>query len=432
MTADRMTDLLRGSHFPQRVEHARRRSGQYYAPWPPGAPEQPSGPLPREWELTAFRGLVAARDRAAQDGTGAVYIGEDSLRFVDTILDARPTGRAVDVGCGSGITSSALARTCDEVIALDVQQVCLEATALSGTLNGSADRIHPWHGDVFAGLGTGGPADLGTSGPFGCVAANLPYAPVPPGLAYSAAGNGGPDGLDLNRLLLRSAPGLLDPHTGMLVTRFHSLGDASGPILLHEIREFAARTGHDVAVVADGRTSSLVRAALTAVHAARHNPDLAAAEVLRLVDAHQEKLGMPYVYACSLVSRAGGSGTVTFTDLSSPVSSDTPVLAVPGASPESVRAAGRLYQNRTTDLPDGFWELGGTADVEGPPERLPQLLGALDGVPSGPRTALTLAELVFADRFEADAIRARALYVTTEVMLGCLAEAGVVRSGTGE
>ncbi|MBB5122266.1 methyltransferase domain-containing protein [Streptomyces eurocidicus] len=453
-----VTELLRRTAFADRVEHARRRSELPWAPWPPAA-AAPSGDTgaalwnllhrgrrpdhrpdpalvsrlaalglsdasgaPGRWEATAFRGLLAVRDRAP-GGSGDVYIGEDSLRFVDTILRARPTGRALDVGCGSGITTCALALGCAEVTGADLQRECVDATALSAALNGLGDRVRTWHGDFFR--------DYAPDAPLNCVVANLPYVPVPPGLGYSPAGNGGPDGLDLNRRLLRRAAGLLDPADGLLVTRFQSLGDASGPLLLPDIEAFAKEAGHDVTVVADGRTVPEVRAALTALLALRHNPELSADEVLATVDAHMRRFGQPHYFACGMVSRSGGTGVVTFTDLSGPLTLDDTLTAGRGAPAGATAAALRLYRGRALDLPDGFWELGTAEDVAAPERRLPALLGAVaDAGPAG-ITGRDLAAAVFADRFEADPLRSRALLVTTELMAGCLTDEGLVEGGSG-
>ncbi|MFI1968725.1 hypothetical protein BLA24_11835 [Streptomyces cinnamoneus] len=456
-----LTGLLRRSAFAERVEHARRRSALPWEPWPPAAaapgddtgsalwnllhlgrrPDRRLAPAlaerltalgladdaggPGRWEVTAFRGLLAARDRPAEGGepgTGNVYVGEDSLRFVDTILRARPTGRALDVGCGSGITTCALALGCAEVTGADLQQDCLDATALTAALNGLDDRVHTWHGDFFR--------DHTPDAPFNCVVANLPYAPVPPALRYSAAGDGGPDGLDLNRRLLRRAAGLLDPRDGLLITRFQSLGDASGPLLLPDIEAFAKEAGHDVTVVADGRTVPEVRAALTALHARRHNPELTSAQVLDIVDDHMRRFEQPHYFACGMISRSGGTGEVTFTDLSAPLTLDDTLTAVGGAPDDAAPAAVRLYRGRALDLPDGFWELGTADDVAVTEQRLPALLAALRGAGPAGATGRDLAAEVFADRFGADPLRSRALLVTTELMAGCLADEGLVEGGT--
>ncbi|MCD9194729.1 50S ribosomal protein L11 methyltransferase [Streptomyces albireticuli] len=454
-----VTDLLRRTAFADRVEHARRRSELPWEPWPPAAaapshdtgaalwnvlhlglrPDHRPDPAlvprlaalgltdgtgaPGRWEVTAFRGLLAARDRpgAARAGAGDVYIGEDSLRFVDTILRARPTGRALDVGCGSGITTCALALGCAEVTGADLQRSCVEATTLSAVLNGLDDRVRAWHGDFFR--------DYTPDAPLNCVVANLPYVPVPPALRYSPAGDGGPDGLDLNRRLLRRAADLLDPRDGLLVTRFQSLGDASGPLLLPDIEAFAKEAGHDVTVVADGRTVPEVRAALTALHALRHNPGLTAGDVLAAVDAHMRRFEQPHYFACGMISRSGGTGVVTFTDLSGALTLDDTLTAARDAPDDASGAALQLYRGRALDLPDGFWELGTADDVAAPERRLPALLGTLAEAGADGVTGRDLAAEVFADRFTADPIRARALFVTTELMAGCLADAGLVEGG---
>ncbi|WP_335938752.1 methyltransferase domain-containing protein [Streptomyces sp. PTD5-9] len=453
-----LAGLLRRTAFADRVEHARRSSGLPWEPWPPegAAPSDDTGGAlwellhlgrrpgrrldaalterltalgladdtggPGRWEVTAFRGLLAARDRAGRRGAGNVYIGEDSLRFVDTILRARPRGRALDVGCGSGITTCALALGCTGVTGVDLQQDCLDATALTAALNGLGDRVRTRHGDFFQ--------DRFPDGTLNCLVANLPYVPVPPALRYSAAGDGGPDGLDLNRRLLRRAVGLLDPRDGLLITRFQSLGDASGPLLLPAIEAFAKEAGHDAVVVADGRTVPEVRAALTALHAQRHNPELSPAEVLEAVDAHMRRFEQPHYFACGMISRSGGTGRVSFTDLSGPLTLDDRLTAVPGARAGAVDAAVRLYRGRALDLPDGFWELGAADDVAVTEQRLPALLAAVaDAGPAG-LTGRDLATGVFADRFEADPLRSRALLVTTELMAGCLADENLMEGGT--
>lgn len=447
--------VLRGTQFAERVEHRRRRGPSAYEPWPAwtggpahrdlgtelcdllhtGAPArdgispQLSAELvrlgladerlhPGRWEVTAFRGILAVRDRADGPAAPEVYIGEDSLRFVDTILQTRPGGHALDIGSGSGITTCALARTCDEVTALDLNPRCAAATRLSAELNGHADRIRTILGDFTAHR----PAR-----PLECVVANLPYVPVPPGLGYSPAGNGGPDGLSLNRELLDLAPELLDPAGSVLLMRFQSRGTAAGPAFLDDVRKFASRTGYDVSVVADGRMPAEVRAALTALHARSHNPATGTERLLSSVLGHVREIGGSEYFSCSLVGRSGGSGEVVFTDLTgAPLLDSEITLTAPLnevlADLERFRFA---YMDRCRDLPDGFWELGGPEQVHAPARDLGGLLRALD---EGHRTTRALVRERFASHFDRDLLGAHALHVTAEVAVRFLVDAGVVRA----
>ncbi|MEU4565164.1 hypothetical protein [Micromonospora sp. NPDC023956] len=451
---DTLTTALRQTGFADRVDRRRRRARSAYEPFPPdaglpAAPDDagdrlfrllhdgtPAGDsldpklakdlvvgdfadetlAPARWELTAYRGLLAARDRAGQPGGGTVYLGEDSLRFVATILDAAPHGRALDVGSGSGITGCALARTADHVLSVDLLDECRTATTLSATLNGLAHRVDAVRGR-FQEVDLAGVR-------FNCLAANLPYVPTPPGFAYSPAGNGGPDGLDAIRDLLGRGVDLLDPDDGMLVMRFQCLGHEGGPLLLDDLRGFAARTGYDVVVVADGRVPYEVRAALTATLATGLNPDRSPAELLDLSLAHLRGYHRPSYLACGLVARSGGTGQVEFVDLSAPPVLDVPLTPTgPAAGLHAAReqvVAGYWYGSR--DLPDGFWELADETHVEAPVARVAGLIEALaDGV-----TVRDAAEQVFADLFAVDPLRARSLLVTTELLAHQLLAAGLL------
>jgi methyltransferase family protein len=374
-----------------------------------GADFADDGLAPGRWELTAFRGLVAVRDRAAGPGAGQVYIGEDSLRFAEAILDAAPHGLVLDVGAGSGLTGCALARSSERVLCVDVLDECLAATTVSAALNGLTERV-----DVVSGRFQD--LDLDRPGRFNCIAANLPYVPVPAGLAYSPAGNGGPDGLGLIRSLLKRAVELLDPHDGALVMRLASLGDERGPLLLlDDLRGFAAATGYDVVVVADGRVPYELRAALTAKLAGRHNPDRDPVELLDVASAHLRGYGLPLHLACGLVARSGGTGRVDVVNLAAPLLLDRPVApSRPVADVLAARdriAAG--YWRASRDLPDGFWELGTEREVLAPLERMQAVVRALaDGA-----TVRVSAERVFADMFAADPVRARSLLLTVELLV---------------
>jgi hypothetical protein len=389
--------------------------------------------LPGRFELTAHRSLIAARDRPCGSVRGGVHIGEDSLRFAEAILGVAPRGTALDVGCGSGISTCALGRTCEQVHAIDVVDVCLDATALSLGLNGMGAR------GALLSL-----AQLDAYEPplrFDCAAGNLPGVPVPPGLAYPPDGAGGPDGLELMRLFLERCRTSLLGERGIAIMRFQSLGDAHGPLLLCELRELAARARWDISVMTESRIPAGVRAALTAHHALPLNPSIAPLEMLARADAHLAEMGYGEYYASTLVARpaaggaAGGSsgglpagtegrsheGSLTHTDLSNPslvgcqlrLTRSSDLAALMGSAIPA-------YYGRAHDLPDSFFELGSLDFIHEPVLRLERLLECL----ARPATVPELVEGVFAEEVARDPIRARFLQVTVELLASCLLAAG--------
>jgi hypothetical protein len=323
---------------------------------------EPARPGDREpartgrFELTAHRSLIAARDRPRASLRGGVHIGEDSLRFAEAILGVAPRGIALDVGCGSGISTCALARTCEQVHAIDVVDVCLDATALSMGLNGMGEQ-------VLLSL-----AQLDAYEPplrFDCAIGNLPGVPVPVGLNYPPDGAGGPDGLELMRLFLERCQTSLLGERGVAIMRFQSLGSADGPLLLSELRELAGQARWDISVMTESRIPASVRAALTAHHALPVNPGIAPAEMLARTDAHLAEMGYGEYYASTLIARpaagggGAGGGSLTYTDLSgaSLVGLHLRRARTVGVA-ELMGSAIPAYYGRAHDLPDSFFELG--------------------------------------------------------------------------
>lgn len=454
-SVDRLVERLLETGFATRIEALRRQSFLAYAPWPGSIPQDHADKVSGYvgsalfnvlhhgheadqetlgdavvanlgdtgfatsdgqaggWELTAFRGVLVARDPESHGGE--VYIGEDGMRFVESIVNVRPHGRALDVGCGTGLLTCALARTCDEVVAIDIVAKCLEATKLSAQLNQVSEKITTHHVAL---------QDYAPEQPFNCVTANLPGVPVPPGIRYSREGNGGPDGLNYVRMLIERAPSLLDPVDGMLLMRFQSLGDASGPLLLRDLREAAVRNGWEVWVVTDSRVPAEVRSAHTTYYAHKRNPEMSTGDLLATVDAHMAKLGMSSYFASTLVARTRGEGNVHFVDLSFRDLLRTKVVLkgeLKACAERRIEVVSHFY-GRAHGLPDGFWELGDLDDLGVVVEKFDELVAAL----AGSTTVRDLVHSVFNDRLAADKLRVRWLYVTVELLVNTMAELGLV------
>jgi hypothetical protein len=466
--AARVGELLARTCFAERVEAARVGGFATYEPWPPVQEEGPGGrssevgagparhggddlgedlwrlahlgviererfedalwadlcavdlaedgepARPGRFELTAHRSLIAARDRPRGSVRGGVHIGEDSLRFAEAVLGVAPRGVALDVGCGSGISTCALGRTCEQVHAIDVVEACLDATALSMGLNGMGGRANVSLAQLDA---------YESPQRFDCAIGNLPGVPVPPGLNYPPDGAGGPDGLELMRLFLDRCQSTLLGDRGVAILRFQSLGDESGPMLLSELRELAPRAGWDISVMTESRIPASVRAALTAHHALPVNPGIDPLDMLARADAHLADLGHHEYYASTLFARpaAGTSGSVIYTDLSGIGLVGRALRLLRSVTvAELMGSAIPAYYGRAHDLPDSFFELGSLDFIHQPAMRLAQILECL----TQPTTVIELVERVFPDEVARDPIRARFLLVTVELLASCLLGAG--------
>nr|BAU50930.1 methyltransferase [Streptomyces luteocolor] len=268
--------------------------------------------------FTAFRGLVTVADHHGRPARSGVYLGEDGLAFTDRLLSAHAHGTALDIGSGSGLTTSALAARGLHTTALDISADCVAATAATAALNGLAQRVETAQADATKTLGGGERYDF--------IASNPPGVVVPETLDYGPGGNGGPDGLAVVRAVTGGAPRMLRDG-GTLLMRFESPGDARGPRILEEIFEQAG--GSSVFVTVQSRLPMRTRSGLTALRAAAHNPELSPAELLRRLDAHTDALGAESFYTSFMLLRRDGRARREVHDLTGRRRTAGPVSARP-------------------------------------------------------------------------------------------------------
>ncbi|QOC93884.1 methyltransferase domain-containing protein [Micromonospora craniellae] len=248
------------------------------------------------WAVTAFRGVLAAGHREYGSGVGDIHIGEDSLRFAAAVLAAAPRGRVLDIGCGSGLASMAAARTAHQVLGLDVLPAAVEAFGISAALNPGLADCRAEVGDFL---------DLGRGDGYDAVVANLPGVPVPDGVPYPTAGDGGPDGLRLIRALWRWYAGMSTADS--LVMRFQCPGGPRTPIAVAELAGFMP-PGCDILVVTDSAVPMLVRNAITATRAATLDSQRGAEELTEELQRRCAERGWTHYHCSTLRIRRNGSG----------------------------------------------------------------------------------------------------------------------------
>ncbi|HEX9861095.1 MAG TPA: peptide chain release factor N(5)-glutamine methyltransferase [Nitrospirota bacterium] len=136
---------------------------------------------------------------------------------------AGTTGALVaDIGTGSGCIAVAVAVNAPGAIvyAVDVSGPALAVAGRNAGRHGVADRVRSMQGDLLGPL-----AGMGLEGRLDVIVSNPPYIPAAdiPGLQPEvqfdpdSALDGGPDGLDVVRRILRDAPAFLKPGGALLV-----------------------------------------------------------------------------------------------------------------------------------------------------------------------------------------------------------------------
>jgi SAM-dependent methyltransferase len=295
------------------------------------------------WRLSAFAGLLIAADR--DYGTEyEVHLGEDSLRFAQAVLAAAPRGAVLDVGSGSGVSTAAAARTAGSVRAIDVLPDAVEATALTCALN-------PGGAEATAEVRNFTDVDLAE---FDHVIVNLPGVPVPAGMPYPTAGNGGPDGLDLIRTFWKQ---LAAGPPRRVTMRFQSMGSVE-PEVLSELRE--TFPPHTISIAVDSAVPMRLRDAITAERIAAitgADPD----DVVGQLSAAR-RTGGRTTYFCSTMNLTSSGPGIDYAAPLIRLDPDGlwrrgPVLSIDDA------AVWTEYCSRLRLMPDEFWSVQGDEHV---------------------------------------------------------------------
>ncbi|HSY16331.1 MAG TPA: 50S ribosomal protein L11 methyltransferase [Jatrophihabitantaceae bacterium] len=330
--------------------------------------------LPGRWQLTAYRGLLAVAGREYGGSAADVHLGEDSLRFTDAVLRAAPTGTVLDIGSGSGICAVAASRTAAHVVALDVLEDARTAGELTAALNGGGTL----NGGAACRFTVADFREITGDQHFDVAIANLPGVPVPAGMPYPAAGNGGPDGLALISPLWDWFAG---PRSAeRMVMRFQSLGDAAAPAVLAEL---ASRFGAScqIRVITDSAVPVVVRDAITAERVAGLSGRTAAA-VLAEIGAARTRAGHTHFHCSTAVfDRRAAPGLWHLRN--------HPRLELNRSygradSDPDVHQLGTWYLAQLSLMPDEFWSLDGGAAGDRVYRQLPELARALaEGATAG-------------------------------------------------
>ncbi len=132
--------------------------------------------------LSSLNGLLFVHSAYPTTAADAVFFGPDTYRFARAILahlkQARPVGRAVDIGCGSGAGAILVARAHPdaEVIAVDINASALQLTEVNAVLAGV--RISAVNSDLLSSV----------PGVFDLIVSNPPYLVDPDARAYRHGG----------------------------------------------------------------------------------------------------------------------------------------------------------------------------------------------------------------------------------------------------
>jgi methylase of polypeptide subunit release factors len=143
-----------------------------------------------------------------------VHVPPQSTVELAGMLDIRNGEKALDLGCGSGLLSIAMAKSgARQVVATDLSADALQASTSNAQRNGVGGRIEIRAGSWYEALDNSARVPGQTNNTFDLIVATPPQTPGPEpfGPKY-----GGPDGLRHLLKIVEGAPDFLNPGDGRL------------------------------------------------------------------------------------------------------------------------------------------------------------------------------------------------------------------------
>jgi SAM-dependent methyltransferase len=130
--------------------------------------------LSSDFEIHLINEFIVFTDPDAVANTQAAYFVDplwEGPEFARFLAQEHACGNCLDVGCGSGVLGIAMARRCEEVVALDLNPRAIELTTFNAALNGIRN-LRCVQCDLFEAL---------TATPFERIVFNSPVDGVPTG-----------------------------------------------------------------------------------------------------------------------------------------------------------------------------------------------------------------------------------------------------------
>jgi release factor glutamine methyltransferase len=140
--------------------------------------ELPDGKVRSTIRFSTLGAQLFAHSAFPTDAPDSVFFGPDTYRFAQLLaLTARPAGRAIDLGCGSGAGGLSIADRVQHLKLIDINPRALELARVNAALNGLAN-VEFAQGDLYAPV----------SGEVDLIVANPPYLADDAGRAYRDGG----------------------------------------------------------------------------------------------------------------------------------------------------------------------------------------------------------------------------------------------------
>lgn len=208
-----------------------------------------NGVIYSEYSIVSYMGFyfvvsILPDYPSARSKNQEVYIGMDTYRLTSILPKKRITSH-LDLCTGSGIQAIVESPFLKKTVALDVNANVIPVLRFNLVLNDVEDKITVVESDLYKKLNENEMFDL--------ITANPPFIPIPEGLPFSIAGDGGSDGLAVIDKIIEGFDKYLQIGGNAIISG-EGLGNENIPLLYYHIKKLLPK-GYECKLILQSRIS---------------------------------------------------------------------------------------------------------------------------------------------------------------------------------
>lgn len=155
-----------------------------------------------------------------------IYIGSDSTKLMKYVKKQK-YNKVLDLCAGSGVQGLNIAEVSNKVTEVELNEIAYSAAILNGKINGlDESKYEVKNGDLYH----------CAEGEYDCILSNPPFVPVPKDITFPLCGDGGEDGLDLVRKIVKGYDKYLKT-SGKAYMVLECIGDENTPYVVDCMKE---------------------------------------------------------------------------------------------------------------------------------------------------------------------------------------------------
>lgn len=166
------------------------------------------------------------------------YIGIDTYWLSRNVVN-KTGGLVLDLCTGSGIQGILAAQNANSVIAVDIDADAVKVARFNAVLNYVDNKMEVIQGDLYSAIDNNQQFDY--------ILSNPPFIPIPENVPFPVCGDGGVDGMQIIRNIIKGYSKHLKPH-GQAIMIGQAIGNKQRVFLANEMESLAEKISNNLIV----------------------------------------------------------------------------------------------------------------------------------------------------------------------------------------